>query len=111
MTRKILFRENKKMAATNFPGTGRVLTDIDDDGDIRLIDFVKEFDIYPIAWDKLSSNPNITYQDVKEDLASDKPHRWHWGELSKNPNITYQDVMDDLASEDTQHPPARRNRL
>jgi hypothetical protein len=43
----------------------------------------------PWNWDALSSNPNITFDNV---LAyPDKP--WNWDALSSNPNITFDNVL------------------
>ena len=43
-----------------------------------------------INWNGLSSNPNITWDIIKENL--DKP--WDWRRLSYNPNITMDIIKD-----------------
>ena len=78
------------MAATSFPGSGGVLSDVTTPTNFRLIDLVFHFPEKPWGWFWLSSNPNIMFQDVLD--HPDKP--WDWAELSRNPNITVQDVLD-----------------
>ncbi len=52
----------------------------------------------PHEWDDLSENPNITWEIVQEDLASPNPHDWNWWKLSRNSNITWEIVKEDLSS-------------
>ena len=86
------------MAAVFFPGSGQIYR-----GRYRFIDFVNENSDKDWNWAELSQNPNITWEDVKGDLASDnprlhKPHPWNWEELSGNPNITWDNVKENLVS-------------
>jgi hypothetical protein len=43
-----------------------------------------------VDWYALSSNPNITFEFVKEKM--DKP--WNWSGLSRNPNINFDIVKE-----------------
>src|SRR3989344_4263446 len=53
---------------------------------------LKLFPDKPWDWERLSYNPNITWQIVLDN--QDKP--WDWLGLSCNPNITWQIVSDNL---------------
>jgi len=51
-------------------------------------DDVKAYPAKPWDWCALSLNPSITFEDVK--AHPDKP--WDWWRLSRNPSITFEDV-------------------
>jgi hypothetical protein len=45
-----------------------------------------------------SYNPNITWENIQEDLASSKSNVWFFNHLSENPNITWEIIKEDLLS-------------
>jgi hypothetical protein len=56
--------------------------------DMRFIDFILRYPDKNWAWYEISSNPNITMEDI--DSHPDKP--WNWEGISMNPNITMEDI-------------------
>jgi hypothetical protein len=45
-----------------------------------------------VDWNALSSNPNITFDIVKENINE----QWDWYELSRNPNMTCDIVKENI---------------
>ena len=60
--------------------------DFDEKREFRLIDLVRKH--RDKSWSWISRNPNITTEDIEEDLFRNDPLQWDWEEISMNPNIT-----------------------
>lgn len=55
-------------------------------------DLIKLLEAFPNKnweWFSLSSNPNITWEYIRQNLNK----KWNWRQLSYNPNITFEIVQ------------------
>src|SRR4030066_90748 len=70
--------------------------DFDEKREFRLIDLVRKHRDKNWYWFLISSSPNITTEDIEEDLSRNDPLPWDWEGISMNPNITSEFVESNL---------------
>ena len=76
-------------------GTCRAFADMNTNAQVarfsnHLITLLKLYPDHPWNWSRISSNPNITFQIIRDN--PDRP--WNWNGISSNPSITFQIVRD-----------------
>src|SRR4030067_148807 len=64
--------------------------DFHEQREFRLIDLVRKHRDKNWNWSWISSNPNITAEDIEEDLSRNDPLPWDLEEIQKNPNINHE---------------------
>src|SRR4030067_641718 len=64
--------------------------DFNEQREFRLIDLVRKHRDKNWNWSWISSNPNITAEDIEEDLSRNDPLPWDLEEIQKNPNINHE---------------------
>src|SRR4030067_702233 len=62
--------------------------DFNEQREFRLIDLVRKHRDKNWNWSCISCNPNITIDDIEEDLSRNDPLPWEFDFISNNPNIT-----------------------